>query len=473
MAEQNETSNNQIPEANTAPQDTPQTPLQPASSPVTQQPAPSVQTPAQTQAVPPVQAPAPTQPAQAPAQTQAAPPAPAQATQSYPAPGQTQVNTPNSAPAAYNYQQAPHPGNQPTQAGFQAPQGHPINTSQQAYYYSPQSQQAQPQANIPPYQQKQQASPYGVNQGQSGYQYSYPQSPYANQQTYQDPVKKTKIWPWVLAICLVVGILGIGGCVSLAVYLSAQPSYSSQGIYQDFKDEYKDYSDDYSDDYYDDWYDYYNDNNEDFDKKYDEFNDDSKNNSSNILSLDEIKSLGAGFDSKIVDGVCSTGMYEAGKDIDAGLYYLEGSQKNEGRFVVFEQSPSEKGYRLTQAVGYYGNYFVDLAEGDIIIFAAPDDAHMYSAEKASIETGKTINSGCYRVGKDIPAGKYQVSYQQNEADSSKDSQGAGVYVMKDLEWNSGSIVESYGLMPGSRHTITVTDGQYVELYHGTMTSTAS
>lgn len=403
---------------------------------------------------------------------QGSPQAPAQPASPY---EPTQPQQPNYNP----YQQVPphQPGyDQTPPQGYYPPQGTPVGNPQQAY-----TQQVPPTPGyqVPPHQAApgytpgyQQSDPYGYQQqGQQGYYPPYQQSPYySGQPGYQEPPKKAKVWPWVLALCLIVGVLGIGGCVSCTAYLASQSTPRGYDYYDDFYDRYDDYGYDYDYDY-----DY------DFSNPYgdtygDEGNSDSYDGFSTIstYTLEDIKALASGMKSEVTDGVCTTGVFEVGKgkDISAGLYYLEGTQTTEGSFAVFEKNASGDKYSVESSVVYYGNYFAELEEGDVIVFMTPADSHMYPAEKAKIETGDTILSGCYRVGIDIPAGTYEVTYNKDANDTSS-SQEAGVYVMKDLEWDDDSITESYGLMVGSHHTITVTEGQYLELYHGSMTPKAA
>lgn len=361
---------------------------------------------------------------------------------------------------------------QGTQPGYGVSQEVPVGTPQQpytqtappfGYQQTPQDHQAR-QTGATAYQQGYSADPYGYQQGQqqANYYAPYPQNPYAGQQTYQEPPKKAKIWPWILAICLILAVLGIGGCASCAAYLS---SYNDTPRYYDYY--YDDgYYDRPYDDSYNDGYGYGYDNDYGYDENY---------GLSSTYTLADIKSLATDLKSEISEGVCTTGVFEVGKekDLDAGLYYLEGSQETEGRFAVFTKNTSGTEYVMTQSVVYYGNYFAELNEGDIMLFLTPEEAHMYAAaEKAMTETGDTIPSGCYRVGTDIPAGTYTVTYQ-NDAIGEPASQEAGVYIMKDLAWNDDSIIESYGLVVGSKHTITVTEGQYVELYRGNMVAAVS
>ena len=102
--------------------------------------------------------------------------------------------------------------------------------------------------------------------------------------------------------------------------------------------------------------------------------------------------------------------------------------------------------------------------GDLIVFAGPKGSHLYPAAKASVEAASPYQSGVYRVGIDVPAGTYAVTVQA-EASAATEYESAA-YVMKDLEFEDDSIVETKYVIAGGSQTITVTDGQYVAVRRG-------
>lgn len=314
----------------------------------------------------------------------------------------------------------------------------------------------------------QQTPPPGYGyQPQPGYQYppqgyGAPQYPYPPQGNYytqtpyppQAPQKK-RVWPWVLTICLIVGMLGIGGCVSCVALTSAiideVPSYS-----YDYPYEY-DYNYDYT-------YPYGNDLDDDF---LDGLLSDDWSGTSATATLEELEALVEDQPSKIENGTYSTGIFTVGadKDIAPGIYYLEGSQTEEGSFSVYEKTGKDE-YTLSTPIAYFGNYYVELADDNVILFFGPEDATMYPAKDAPKVTESPLKSGCYLVGTDIEPGTYKVAYQKGLPEDA--SQEAGVYIMKDLNWSENSITESYALIAGGSHTITIKAGEYVELYGATM-----
>ncbi|MGI6104862.1 MAG: hypothetical protein ACOYD7_01560 [Raoultibacter sp.] len=363
--------------------------------------------------------------------TPAAPPSPyenptgAQDTPSVSADAQTNQATP--VVPEQNYQPAPPQAQQTyQQAPNQAPQGYPQAPPPPGY----QQQGQQPYQQAPGYQQQGQ-QPYRQAPGYQQ-QAPYPQPPYPP----QAPQKK-KVWPWVLAICLIIGVLGLGGCVGCVTCAAILAEDNS------FERDVESYIDEFS---------------------YDE----NDYTSSYTFSLDEIKDINSDLPSTVENGTYSLGVYEVGKnkDLAAGLYFLEGSQSEEGSYMVYEKVATDE-YEIKSSVAYFGNYFAELSEDDIIVFYSPDNAKMYPAPNEAVEVGSPILSGCYRVGTDIPAGSYTVTIQSDTPSDA--SQESGVYIMKDLLWDNDSLLENYYLIAGGSHTITVTDGQYVELFGATMT----
>lgn len=312
------------------------------------------------------------------------------------------------------------------------PQGSPYQQSG-AYQQQPYQQPPYQQGN--PYQQQQQPP--------QGYSY-WQQGPYPPQQPYPANRNKSKVWPWVLIACLIFALVGMGGCVGCIACTSLL-------------------SDDNDRDYYDDYY-YEYDDTSPYDPEYGL--EDEYYSSGDVYTFADIKSIVTTEKSEIIDGKCSTGLYIVGQDIEPGLYFLEGNQTEEGSFFIFEED-SNGSYLMDAGVVYYGNYFAELEAGDVIVFLTPSAAKMYPVSSATVEVADPIQSGLYRVGTDIPAGTYTVTFQTGAPLEA--SQESGVYVMDDLEWESDSILEEHFLIEGGSHTITVADGQYVELFLATMT----
>ena len=368
----------------------------------------------------------------------AMPPA-ASAQTSYDAPSQQPYA--GQQPKAFPYQQPPY--GQPPYGQQQPPvspyQQHPIPPAQPPY------------GQQPPYSQH----PYG--------QPPYGQPPYP---CAPQPPRKKKVWPWVLGACLLVILLGMGGCVGcMACSILTSDYTGTTSRYPNGNAPYG-YDDGYRHGYgYDDGYRH--------GYGYDDSTDsDSSDLNSPTFSKAEIEKIAKehyGVEGGAAEGnKCTPGVYEVGvdKDIEPGLYYLEGSQTEEGSYLTFDRVDNSNVYTLDDSVVYFGNYFAELEEGDLIVFAAPKDASMYPAPGKALDVSAPYRSGVYRVGIDIPAGTYKV-VAQSDAPATK-SQEAAAYVMKDLDFDDDSILETKYVIAGGSQTITVSQGQYVELYAATM-----
>jgi len=353
-------------------------------------------------------------------------------------------------------------------------------------YFNPQAYQATPSVGYPPaYPGYPPVYPQGYQQvppqGYPGYPPVYPQGyqpvnpGYPGHPVYVTnlPPQKRLIWPWVLIGCLILAVLGIGGCVGCVSYLVNETETNAiVDRYNTVPLDNYDYSNPYD-----------NSNPYDYSNPYNNSIPNSTDNGSGITdyfsygdgstyTVDQLKSAVPGLLNISDNGNYTTGVYEVGanKDMVPGLYYLEGSQTVEGQFYLFNQQ-SDGRYVLRVPVVYFGNYYADLQEGEAIVFVGPESAQMHKAtDPASMQKAPFL-SGCYRVGVDIPAGTYKVT---GLADNGTTPSGeSGAYIMKDMQWNDDSLLESYYVVVGGSHTITVEDGQYLELYFATMTPVAN
>lgn len=313
-------------------------------------------------------------------------------------------------PPASSYPPPPAGSYPPPPAGASAPHG------QQPYQASggPQS----PYSSQPPYP---------------------PQPPYPSQLPYPaaEPPQR-KIWPWVLGGCLLAFLLGIGGCVGCV---------SCATIMYDRNDAYNErYADNYD-------YDYDYDNDYGYDYGYQD---------SSRYTLEDIKDIvgtGAG---TVENETCTEGVYTVGKDIEPGLYFLEGSQTTESGYIVFDEEGVDS-YSIDDTVVYFGNYLAELDRGDVIAYMPRDEAlHMYPIAKAAFSPEAPYRSGLYRVGTDIPAGTYTVTVQEDAAANTDND--SGVFVMKDLDFDDDSITETKYVIAGGSQTVTVKQGDYLELF---------
>ena len=326
--------------------------------------------------------------------------------------------------------------NQPTAAGEsqqagvqqQVPQNQPATGP----YGAAQPQQAQHFQQQAPCNQQQPQPPY-ANAPQSPY--AAPPSPYAAYTGQPQPKKK---WPWIVLACVLAFLLGLGGCVGCTTVSMVADSLHNRS------DSIHSYD-------YDDLYGYgYDPDNLPDSDAYGGF------------TLSDIQDAAGNLPNEINDNQASAGVYVVGRDIDAGEYFMQGSASTESSFYVF--SPEGSGtYSLETSVSYTGNYFVDLEQGQVIAFMPNvDNALLIPADEADFQPQAPYQSGLYRVGTDIPAGTYTVTVSTDAPHNP--SQDYAAYVMKDLSFDDDSITDSVYLLRGSTQSITVNDGDWLELF---------
>ncbi len=229
-------------------------------------------------------------------------------------------------------------------------------------------------------------------------------------------------------------LLGIGGCVSCVAAISS----FEKGYERDYP---------------------YN----DYDYRYNTPDIAPDTSTSSTYTLNEIKDAFDAAKGTVIDGRGTPGVYEvgAGKDLEPGMYYLEGSQTEECNYYTFTSTGADD-YSLNDGVVYFGNYFMELKAGDAVVFLANDSFRFYPVAKASFSSQAPYQSGLYRVGTDLPAGTYTITTQDNAAAVAENECAA--FVMKDLEFNNDSVTQRKYVVRGGTQTVTVKDGDYLELY---------
>lgn len=327
-------------------------------------------------------------------------------------------------------------GRQPAGEQQPATPGYPVSQYASA---NPQNGASAPApqhcAATPPQQQ-----PYAANQATQQPYYTVPQnpygappSPYGVPATPQQPKKK---WPWVLLACVLAFLLGLGGCVGCATISMVTDSLHTRS------DSIHSYD-------YDDPYGYDPDDMPDSDA-YGGF------------TLGDIQDAAGSLPNQVQDGKATAGVYVVGRDIDAGEYFLQGNPSVESEFYLFEPEGSGT-FSLDSAVSYTGNYFAELENGEVIAFMPKiDDALLMPSDDADFQPHQPYQSGLYRVGTDIPAGTYTVTVSPNAPHDA--SQDYAAYVMDDLNFDDDSITDSVYLLRGSTQTITVKNGDWLELF---------
>lgn len=349
-----------------------------------------------------------------------------------------QLDTTANAPQA--------PGN----AGPASEAGSNPGTNPDDSAFTTSSQDSQPESATGAAQAPGNAGPAAVQQTaqQPSVYAAAPQTPYT-QPSYGAPQppanpyaavapKPAKKWPWVLLGCALAFLMGLGGCVGFATVGMVADSLHSRadGVHSfDFDDLPYGYDpDDLPDsDYY------------------------------GGFTLSDIKEAAGDLPCDIDDeGKATPGVYVVGRDIDEGLYFLQGNPSTESECYLF--TPEGSGtYSMSTAVTYTGNYFADLEKGQVVVFMpSAKSMLMIPADQADFQPQAPYASGLYRVGQDIPAGTYTITVSPDAPHNA--SQDYAAYVMKDLDFDDDSITDSKPLLRGGTQTITVEDGEWLELF---------
>ena len=182
------------------------------------------------------------------------------------------------------------------------------------------------------------------------------------------------------------------------------------------------------------------------------------------LTTDELSKIDAllkGDDLYSTDEEHQPGVYYVGKDIPAGLYWVDGDETELTYYFKLkptQDSSAQTTYTVSHGNSYYGHNIVDVAEGDVLII----EEEALSLDQMNEKFTSPYKSGVYRVGADIPAGTYTLS-------AGKADDYYGYYVMKDLSYNEDSYLDQGYFMNVNEHpTVTLEEGTYIELYNLTM-----
>ncbi len=171
------------------------------------------------------------------------------------------------------------------------------------------------------------------------------------------------------------------------------------------------------------------------------------------------------------DGL-GAGVYRVGLfgEIKPGLYYFGGSQESESQLCVYSEiSPGL--YSLDHDIRYYGHYLYDLKRGSIVVYnpadaSAPSLFRPAPARALSLEA--PYQSGCYRVGIDIPHGRYDIAPIEGLADA---TQSPALYVKQDASLDYDSYLSKYILHEGESEEVYLHEDEYVEAYGVSLTPT--
>ena len=165
--------------------------------------------------------------------------------------------------------------------------------------------------------------------------------------------------------------------------------------------------------------------------------------------------------------VYNWGDYVVGEDLPAGEYklYAYTSSESGGSIVVFPDSSSTSAVDQLIITSFDDCFYITVADGQ---YMSVLNAVIVPVEEAgSTALTETVSEGMYKVGYDIEPGEYRVSFTSDESysyavvlSSSDVTSNADGSAWVDDVWYSDT--------DGEGGTITVSEGQYVELYGATI-----
>ncbi len=160
-------------------------------------------------------------------------------------------------------------------------------------------------------------------------------------------------------------------------------------------------------------------------------------------------------DSVDVDIWTNGGTYKVGSEIPAGEYIVVATGGT-GCYVEVSKDSSGSFESIVSNDNTYTRLYITVMDGQYFKvsggkFALENKVAPYVAEN------NIYDQGCYKVGKDIPAGEYKITANDSYCyiEVSKDS--LGVF---------SSIVSNDNLALGESTYVTVTDGQYLKFNGG-------
>lgn len=169
-------------------------------------------------------------------------------------------------------------------------------------------------------------------------------------------------------------------------------------------------------------------------------------------------SVSAGFlygNQDLGDALLTSGEYKVGEDLPAGEYFV----KCHGYNLYFEVSSDGSGdpdsviYNFNTGKGFY----VTLEDGEYIKIDGGDLYELNKTPKNGPVNG-TYGDGMYKVGVDIPAGQYDMESSSN----------LGYFEITNSSRHIDSDIITNGTFTNETNkTITLEDGQYLRLHHGT------
>ena len=157
------------------------------------------------------------------------------------------------------------------------------------------------------------------------------------------------------------------------------------------------------------------------------------------------------------NGIYTSGDYEVGVDLPAGTYLAVYDGASADQLLVMQISsssdPNDSDAVLTSQTFHPNQVYFQVIDGQFLHISW---ANFYDTEQVSITLEPFAHDGMYQVGKDIPAGTYQLELDKGEY-VYPETAGYQIYSQmaspQPLPKSKGSYTDS----------ITLNDGEYVQL----------
>ncbi|MCI7630414.1 MAG: hypothetical protein MSS55_07540 [Ruminococcus sp.] len=157
------------------------------------------------------------------------------------------------------------------------------------------------------------------------------------------------------------------------------------------------------------------------------------------------------------NGIYTSGDYEVGVDLPAGTYLAVYDGASADQLLVMQISsssdPNDSDAVLTSQTFHPNQVYFQVIDGQFLHISW---ANFYDTEQVSITLEPFAHDGMYQVGKDIPAGTYQLELDKGEY-VYPETAGYQIYSQmaspQPLPKSKGSYTDS----------ITLQDGEYVQL----------
>lgn len=148
------------------------------------------------------------------------------------------------------------------------------------------------------------------------------------------------------------------------------------------------------------------------------------------------------------------GTYQVGKDIPAGTYYIEATSQYGGYFAVTkDKSGATKS--IIENDTFATHTFIKVTSGQYVTLTRAKMVAAKNAPEFKTDKNGYYDEGSYRVGTDIPAGKYKL------VPTSKTESGHYATRSK-INHSSDTILETDTFAQSI--TITVEDGQFLKFF---------